>query len=152
MQVSPAFYLTLIYSSSCFGRPHAHHQELSNCRSSLWFHLRCVVVAVLLVVFGPAQPQPTALLSPRSEGKTRGCSCSCWAPDDGREDARNMLCCKWASSNMLEKLLHLVGDLSESEVSSHSLLLVAHIFTSSLFSYCWNVCSLWLKHCNRQLK
>jgi len=26
--------------------------------------------------------------------RTRGCYCSCWAPDDGREDARNMLSCK----------------------------------------------------------
>jgi len=37
--------------------------------------------------------RPTALLPPRSNGKTRGCYCSCWATDDGREDARNMLCC-----------------------------------------------------------
>ena len=26
-----------MYSSTCFGRPHAHHQELNNCSSSLWF-------------------------------------------------------------------------------------------------------------------
>jgi len=39
----------------------------------------------------PARPRPTALLSPRSEGKTRGCYCSCWASDDGRKNARNML-------------------------------------------------------------
>jgi hypothetical protein len=32
-----------------------------------------------------------ALLPPRSNGKTRGCYCSFWAPDDGRENARNML-------------------------------------------------------------
>jgi len=38
-----------------------------------------------------ARPRPTALLSPRSEGKTRGCYCSCWAHDDWREDTRNML-------------------------------------------------------------
>ena len=49
----------------------------------------------------PARPRQTALLSPRSVGKTRGCYCSCWAPDDGRQD------------NKLEKLLHLVGDLFE---------------------------------------
>ena len=42
-----------MYSSTCFGRPHAHHQELSNCGSSLWFYLRSVVIAVLLVVVGP---------------------------------------------------------------------------------------------------
>ena len=45
--------LTFIYSSTCFGRPRAHHQEL-NCSSSLWFYLRSVVIAVLLVVVGPA--------------------------------------------------------------------------------------------------
>jgi hypothetical protein len=27
-----------MYSSKCFGRPHAHHQELNNCGSSLWFY------------------------------------------------------------------------------------------------------------------
>jgi len=68
--------LTFIYSSACFGHPHAHRQALNNCSSSLWFYLRSVVIAVL---------------SPRYEGKTRGCYCSCWAPDDGREDARNRL-------------------------------------------------------------
>jgi len=45
--------LTFIYNSTCFGRPYAHHQELNNCSSSPWFYLRIVVVAVLLVVFGP---------------------------------------------------------------------------------------------------
>jgi hypothetical protein len=29
--------LMLMYSSTCFGRPHAHHQEL-NCSSSLCYH------------------------------------------------------------------------------------------------------------------
>ena len=48
--------LTFIYSSTCFGRPHAHHQEFKNCSSSLWFYLRSVVIAVLLVVVGPAGP------------------------------------------------------------------------------------------------
>ena len=43
-----------MYSSTCFERPHAHHQELNNCSSSLWFYRWSVVVAVLLVVGGPA--------------------------------------------------------------------------------------------------
>jgi len=34
---------------------------------------------------------PLLFIPPRSNGKTRGCYCSCSAPDDGREDARNML-------------------------------------------------------------
>jgi hypothetical protein len=42
-----------MYSSTCFGRPHAHHQELNNCSRSLWFYRWSVVVAVLLVVVGP---------------------------------------------------------------------------------------------------
>ena len=48
--------LKFIYSSTCFGRPHAHHQELNNCSSSLWFYLRSVVIAVLLVLVGPTGP------------------------------------------------------------------------------------------------
>ena len=37
-------------------------------------------------VVGPAGPtMNTARLSPRYEGKTRGCHCSHWAPDYGRE-------------------------------------------------------------------
>ena len=42
---SQVYYLTFIYSSTCFGRPHAHHQELNNCSSSLWFYRWSVVVA-----------------------------------------------------------------------------------------------------------
>ena len=51
--------LTFIYSSTCFGRPYAHHQELNNCSSSLWFYRWSVVIAMLLVVVGPARPRPT---------------------------------------------------------------------------------------------
>jgi hypothetical protein len=46
--------LTFIYSSTCFGHPHAHHQELNNFSSSLWFYFCIMVIAVLLVVVGPA--------------------------------------------------------------------------------------------------
>jgi len=28
--ISPVFYLTFIYGSTCFGHPHTHHQELNN--------------------------------------------------------------------------------------------------------------------------
>jgi len=98
-----------MYSSACFGRPRAHHQELNKSSGSLWFYCWSVVIAVLLVVVGPAQPRPKALLSPRSNSKTRGCYCSCWAPDGGCEDAQNMLSCTQTSSNKLEKMLHIVG-------------------------------------------
>jgi hypothetical protein len=46
-----------MYGSTCFGRPHAHHQELNNYSSSLWFYLQSVVVTVLLVVFGSDNDQ-----------------------------------------------------------------------------------------------
>jgi len=52
--------LTFIYSSTCFGRPHAHNQELNICSSSLWFYLRFVVIAVLLVVVGLTTTNNTA--------------------------------------------------------------------------------------------
>jgi len=45
-----------MYSSTCFGRPHAHHQELNNCSSSVWFYRWSVVIAVLLVVVGADRP------------------------------------------------------------------------------------------------
>ena len=41
-------------NSTCSEGSQAHHQELNICSSSLWFYLRSVVVAVLLVVVGPA--------------------------------------------------------------------------------------------------
>jgi NADH:ubiquinone oxidoreductase subunit 5 (subunit L)/multisubunit Na+/H+ antiporter MnhA subunit len=48
------YYLTFMYGSTYFGRPHTNHQELNNCSSTLWFYLRSVVIAVQLVVVGPA--------------------------------------------------------------------------------------------------
>jgi hypothetical protein len=39
--------LTFVYSSTCFGRFSAHHEELNDCSGSLWFYLRIVVIAVL---------------------------------------------------------------------------------------------------------
>ena len=50
------YYLTFMCNSTCFGRPHAHHQELNNCSSSLWFYRWSVVISVLLVVVGPERP------------------------------------------------------------------------------------------------
>jgi hypothetical protein len=39
--------LTFVYSSSCFERFPAHHQELNDCSGSLWFYLRIMVIVVL---------------------------------------------------------------------------------------------------------
>jgi len=38
-------------------------------------------------------PRPTALLSPSSDGKPEAATAVVVAPDDGHEDARNMLSC-----------------------------------------------------------
>jgi len=46
---------------------------------------------VLLVVVGPARPRPTVLLSLSSDGKPEATTAVVVAPDDGNEDARNML-------------------------------------------------------------
>jgi hypothetical protein len=89
--------LMLIYISTCFGRPHAHHQKPNNCSSSLWFYLRCMVVAVLFVVVGPAGPtttNSTATTTLPTVKPEAASYCSCWASDNGIEDARNMLRCK----------------------------------------------------------
>ena len=57
------FILTFIYSSTCFGRFAAHHQELDDCSGSLCFYLRIVVTVVLCSWSGrPAQPQAARLL------------------------------------------------------------------------------------------
>jgi hypothetical protein len=73
-KIPQVYYLMFMYGSTCFGRPYAHHQELNNCSSSIWFYRWIVLVTVLLVVVGPPS---TALLPPRFNGKTRGCYCSC---------------------------------------------------------------------------
>ena len=91
--------LTFVYSSTCFGRFPVHHQELNDCSRNLWFYLRIVVTFVLCSWSGrPAGPTTKAArLSPQYEAKTRGCHCSHWAPDDRRENARNMLSYKQTS-------------------------------------------------------
>jgi hypothetical protein len=45
--ISQFVILTFVYSSTCFGRSPAHHQELNDCSGSLWFYLRIVVTIVL---------------------------------------------------------------------------------------------------------
>jgi hypothetical protein len=49
------------------------------------------------------------LLSQSSDGKPEAATAVVVAPDDGHEDAQNMLGCILTTSNKLERLLHLVG-------------------------------------------
>jgi hypothetical protein len=55
-----------MYSSTFFGLPHAHHQELNNCSSSLWFYRWSVVIPVLLLVVGPAGYHYTPTVKPEA--------------------------------------------------------------------------------------
>ena len=87
--------LMFIYSSTCSGRFPAHHQELNDCSGSLWFYLRIMVTAVPCSWSG--HRQPLALPSYRGDSRAVfvvGLLLQSWAPDDGRENARNMLSCK----------------------------------------------------------
>jgi hypothetical protein len=70
-------------------------RSYNNCSSSPWFYRWSLVIAVLLVVVGPAgrpaRSRPTALLSPSSDGKPEAATAVVVAPDDEHEDAQNML-------------------------------------------------------------
>jgi NADH:ubiquinone oxidoreductase subunit 4 (subunit M) len=52
--ISQVYYLSFMYSSTCFGRPHTHHQELQQLQQQPLVYRRILVIAVLLVVVGPA--------------------------------------------------------------------------------------------------
>ena len=104
--------LTFIYSSTCFGRSFAHHQEPNDCSGSLWFHLRIVVTGALcswsgrLYITSPTTN--TARLSPRYGGKTKKAATAviellmmsgktpetCWAVNK-RQDNEMKNCCMW---------------------------------------------------------
>jgi len=91
---SQVYYLSFKYSSTCFGHPHAHNQELQQLQQyQPLVYRRSLGIAVLLVVVGPAGLRPTALLSPSCDGKPEAAAAVVVAPDDGHEGARNMLSC-----------------------------------------------------------
>jgi hypothetical protein len=63
--------LTVVYSSTCFGRFLAHNQGLNECSGSLWFYLR-IVVTVMLCSWPAGPTTNTARLSPQYKGKNQG--------------------------------------------------------------------------------
>ena len=84
--------LTFIYSSTCFGRSPAHHQELNNCSSSLWFYLRTMVIAVLYSWLGRLKPEAaTDVVLLMMGGRTPK---TCWAVNK-RQDNKLKNCCIW---------------------------------------------------------
>jgi hypothetical protein len=77
--VSQVYYLTFMYSSTCFGRLHAHLQELNNCSSSLWFLPleRGGSSAVGRGRTGRPNHDQQHCYHHAPTVKTRGCYCSC---------------------------------------------------------------------------
>ena len=65
--VSQVYYLTFICRSTCFGRLHAHHQELTTVLAAFGFTLERGGSSV--VGRGLARPRPATLLPPRSKVK-----------------------------------------------------------------------------------
>jgi len=95
--------LTFIYSSTCFGRSSAHHQELDDCSSSLWFYLRIVVIVVLCLWSGRLQHGYHHDTKVKPEAATAVIELlmmggrtpeTCWAVNK-RQDNKLENCCIW---------------------------------------------------------
>jgi len=100
--------LTFIYSSTCFGRFPAHHQELNDCSGSLWFYLCIVVLAVLCSWSGrPARPRTQHGYHHDTKVKAEAATSviellmmggktpeTCWAVNK-RQDNKLKNCCIW---------------------------------------------------------
>ena len=68
--VSRVYYLTLMCRSTCFGRLHAHNQELTTALTASGFTLERGSSSVVgRDLAGPARLRPTTLLPPRSKVK-----------------------------------------------------------------------------------
>jgi hypothetical protein len=82
--------LTFVYTSTCFGRFLAHHQELNDCSGRLWFYLRIVVTVVLCSWSGrPAATAVTELLMMGGENARIMMSLN------KRQDNKLKNCCIW---------------------------------------------------------
>ena len=70
--------LTFIYSSTCFARSPAHHQERNDCSSSLWFyHLvkpEATTAVIALLMMGGETPETCWAVNKRQDNKLEnGC-------------------------------------------------------------------------------
>jgi hypothetical protein len=113
--------LTFIYSSTRFGRFPAHHQELNDCSSSLWFYLHIEVIVVLCSWSG------------RLTGPTT--NTACWTVNE-RQDNKLENCCIWLVNYLNCMMMHGLTNLKK-------------MFPLSLhnFNQHWNVLKNFTKIC-----
>ena len=125
---SSSLLLDVYVSSTCFGCPHAHHPELNNCINSHWFYRWSMVITVLVVVVGPVMRNRGEFLL---TGQTTTNNATTTNAPTVKPEAVNAVVellmmglrtpetC-WALNKrlvkILEKLLHLVGNLFELDV------------------------------------
>jgi len=114
--------MTFIYISTRFGRSPAHHQELSDCSSSLRFYLRIVVIAVLFSWSGrwtqhgyhhdmKVKPEaPTAVIELLMMGGRT--SETCWAVNK-RQDNKLENCCLWLVIYLNCTMMHRLTNLKQ---------------------------------------
>ena len=109
--------LTFIYSSTCFGRFPAPHQELNDCSGSLWFYRRIVVIVVLCSWSG----RLTLMMGGKAPE-------TCWAVNK-RQDNKLESCCIWLVIYLNCTMTHGLTNLKTrlylvcSEVGLHAVLM-----------------------------
>jgi hypothetical protein len=111
--------LTFIYSSTCFGSSPAHHQEISDCGSCLWFYLRIVVIVLLLSWSGgSARPRTKQYYHHDTKIKPEAATAvidllmmggrmpeTCWAVNK-RQDNKLENCCTWLVIYLNYTMIH----------------------------------------------
>ena len=118
--------LTFVYSSTCFGRFPAHHQELNDCIGSLWFYLRVVVIVVLCSWSGrTARPRThhgyhhdtkvkpeaaTAVVELLMMGRRK--PETCWAVNK-RQDNKLKNFCIWLVIYLNSRMMHVLTNLKK---------------------------------------
>jgi len=141
--------LTFIYNLTCFGRSPAHHRELNNCSSSLWFYLRIVAIAVLCSWSGrSAQPRTQHGYHHNTKVKPEAATAviellmmggrtseTCWAVNK-RQDNRLENCCIWLVIYLNLVLYFNFVFFLLSFLSSIFLLSFSFFFLLSFFRYC----------------
>ena len=83
--------LTFIYSSTCFERSPAHHQELNYCSSRVWFYLHIVVIAVHHDTKVKSEAATAVIEFLMMGGRMPE---TCWAVNK-RQDNKLENCCIW---------------------------------------------------------